>query len=383
MASLTTYSFGQIVQNFTAAAQATCKTLLDFSIGTVNLAYGESVAFVALWLQGLAMGILALTRAATSEGEDLDSWMADFDFDRLPGVQATGAAIYSRATTTLQAVIPVGAAFQDQDTGQTYTVTLDSTNAAYDADLGGYVMAPGTPTVIVPAEADESGSAGNLAAGANLQMNTPINGVDTVAYSSGFTNGIDAESDPDFRARFPLFLQGLASADNAAVKSAIANVQQGLTYLVVENLDHPGLGTDNGSFFVIVDDGSGAPPDSLLDLVMAAVQNVRAAGVRFQGAFGPAVVRPPIALNIRVKSGFQTGVVQQAVKAAGAAAVNATPLDNLVLFVSAIEQAALAVEGCAAVQPGQTTINSVADDFALTVLQRPVISTTDVTVGTY
>lgn len=382
MATLNTQSFNQIVQSFTSAAQAAATTLLEFTVGTVNLAIAESVAFVALWLQGLILSILALTRAATSSGSDLDSWMADFNFPRLPGVQSSGTVVYSRVVDTAQAVIPIGATFQTQDGSETYTVTLDTTNPNYSASLGGYLLAADTASVTVPAQADDSGLAGNLNSSTQLQMTAAVPGVDTVVWGSGFANGVDVETDANYRARFPMYLASLASADTAAIEDAIINVQQGLVYEIVENKDHPGLGTDNGSFFVVIDDGSGSPSDALLQRVGDAIMAVRACGVRCQGAYAPSLVTPPIVLNYRVATGFTSGSVSQNVLVAIVNAVNATPLGAGTLFVSDIEKAALAVPGVEAVQPG-TTINGVNADYTLTTLQRPRIAVDNVTVGTY
>src|SRR5579875_264527 len=108
MASISSLSFQQIVQNFTAAAQAAAKVLLDFTVGSIDLALAEATAAVALWLQALALQVLGLTRAATSNGSDLDSWMADWNFTRLPAVAATGSVTFSRANTAIAATIPLG-----------------------------------------------------------------------------------------------------------------------------------------------------------------------------------------------------------------------------------------------------------------------------------
>lgn len=383
MATLTTYSFKQIVQNFTAAAQAACAQLLDFSVGSINLALGQAGAAVALWLQALALQVLALTRAATSQGSDLDSWFADFFFFRLPAVAATGQVTFARAATTQVATIPVGTIVQTGDGTEQFAVAGDPAQPAYNAGLNAYVIPIGTGSILATVQATTLGSGGNVQAGTVTQLTGAISGVDSVTNGAPFTNGLDAETDAAFRARFPLFLAGLASADLAAIQSAIASVQQGLQYVIVENFDYPGTAVDNGSMFVVVDDGSGAPPSTLLALIGNAINAVRAATVRFQGAFAPTLVVPAVVLNIRVASGFMAGAVEAAVLAAVVAAVNTTPLNAMTLFISAIEQAALSVAGCAAVQPGATTINAAAADLTLTKVQRPRIGGANVTVGTY
>src|SRR5579884_463958 len=89
------------LRQFVSAAQAVASAAgiaLDASIGSLTLAFGQAVQGAFLWLQSFAIQILALTRASTSFGTDLDSWMADWFFTRLPAVAATGNATFSRFT---------------------------------------------------------------------------------------------------------------------------------------------------------------------------------------------------------------------------------------------------------------------------------------------
>src|SRR6185312_11367836 len=161
------------------------------------------------------------------------------------------------------------------------------------------------PNGVAPAQYD--GTVGNLPADTPMQMvsATPF---DSVALASGLTNGMAPESDAAFRARFPLYLAGLQKADEDAIESAIAGVQQGIKYIVVENKDYPGLGTDNGNFFVIVDDGSGDPPASLLTAVANAIDAVRGFTIRFQ-VEPPSILTAAINMTINVAPGFVPGVV--------------------------------------------------------------------------
>src|ERR1700750_2693829 len=111
-----TYSFTQVVQNFATAVQGAAKKLLDFSTGSTLLAIGQAMAAVSLWLQGMILSLLAVTRAATSSGADLDSWFSDFGFTRLAANAASGQVTFSRFTPTAQALIPVSATAAVQST---------------------------------------------------------------------------------------------------------------------------------------------------------------------------------------------------------------------------------------------------------------------------
>lgn len=371
------------IRQFIAAVQAAANAVVDSSVGSITLAFAQAVASVALWLQAFIAQVLLLTRAATSTGTDLDSFYADFDFARLPAVAAATTETFSRATPTLQAVVPVGQIVSTGPGGLQYAVTLDATNAAYNATLNGYVLPPSTASVTVPIQAVLAGNAnGNVLANTISSFVTPIPGIDSCTNASAVTNGLDAESDTAYRARFPIYLASLATADADAIDNAIQNVQQGIRWMKIENYDYPGVAADNGNFFVVIDDGTGTPPDSLVTLVQTAINLIRGFTIRFT-VNKPTVVVPAIVLNIRVAAGYSAVPVKAAAQTAIVNAVNAVPLDALTLFISEIEAAALSVPGVQAVQPGATTIATVAADYTLTKVQIPRITSTNVTVGTY
>ena len=90
MANLSTLAFTDIVRGTVAAIQAGATKLLKFTPGAVLLAIVEAIAGVVLWLQGLIVYVLTITRFATSVGADADSWGADFGFTREAAVAASG-----------------------------------------------------------------------------------------------------------------------------------------------------------------------------------------------------------------------------------------------------------------------------------------------------
>lgn len=108
MISLNIKSFSELVREQVTAIQARALKLVDFSVGSILRSLAESNAGVAMWLQQLIVKLLVTTRAATCSGEELDSWMADFSFSRLPAVQASGQVTFRRFTATSQALIPLG-----------------------------------------------------------------------------------------------------------------------------------------------------------------------------------------------------------------------------------------------------------------------------------
>ena len=326
MATLNTQDFPTLVENMAAAAQGAAQQVLDFTIGSILRAVVEAVAGVALFLQSLVLQVLTLTRASTSQGPDLDSWMADYGVTRLPAVAATGTVTFSRFTPTLQAVVPIGAQVITTDGSETFAVTLDTTNAAYSASLGGYVLAANVASVSVPVAASVAGSGGNVVAGAISLIGTAIPGVDTVTNAAAFTNGLDAESDAALRLRFVAYMASLSKATKGAVGYALMSLQQGLEYTITENADYNGT-TDMGFFYVVLDDGSGHPSASLLASGVGAIDAVRPIGSRF-AVFAPVVTTANVALTITTATGYDHPTAVGLVGTALVNYINALPLGS-------------------------------------------------------
>lgn len=285
------------VRQFVAAVQAAATAEVDASEGSITLALGQAATGAFLWLQALIANLLLLTRAATSKGVDLDSWMADYFFTRLPAVPAVGQVTFSRLTPTLQAVVPIGQGVSTGPGGIQYIVTADPTNGAYSAALNGYVLAPSVASVTVPIQAVSAGSAGNVLANTITSFVAPISGVDAVTNAAALTTGLDAESDPAFIVRFALYILGLRRGTVSAIEGAVISTRQGLTCIVLENKDTDCVTADNGFVTVIVDDGTGTPSATTINNASLAVDAVRAAGIRF-GVIGSTIQANTIVLTL-------------------------------------------------------------------------------------
>lgn len=290
MADPTTKTFPQLVQGIAAAVQSRASGLVDFTVGAIVRAVSEATAGVVLWLQALILHVLSMTRLSTSEGADADSWVADFggpfgdgvvaSFARLPAAAAVGEVTFLRLSTSGQAVVPVGSQVQTADGTQSFVVDTDITNAAYDPGLTGYVLAPGEATVEVPVYAVTSGALGNVLAGTVTVITSPIPGVDKVSNDEDFVGGANAEGDASMRVRFRGYIQSLREATVAAILFHAMSVQAGLSLIMVENKTLAGQ-TKRGFVYLVVDDGTGTPPQSLIDAVSENVEAHRAAGVEF------------------------------------------------------------------------------------------------------
>ncbi len=314
--TISTQDFPTIVRNSVTAVQGAARGLVDLTIGSILRAVLEANATVILWLQGLILQLLATTRAATSNGPDLDSFMLDFGVVRLAAVAASGQVTFARFTSTLQAVVPVGATILTADGTQSYTVNLDTTNVNYSATLGGYVLAPGVASIAVTVTAVTAGIAANAVIGQISLINQPIPGVDTVTNAAAFTNGVDPETDPALRTRFIAYITSLSKATKTSIGYVISSLKQGVTYSLTENVNYAGA-AQPGSFYAVVDDGSGTPPGSFLTSAANAIETTRPFTVTY-AVFGPVLITANVAMTIVTAVGYDhaatTVLVANAIK---------------------------------------------------------------------
>jgi uncharacterized phage protein gp47/JayE len=289
--------FSRLLQDMTAALQGSASTLIDVSAGSVLRAIFEANASVALWLQWLILQTLQMTRAATSVGANLDTWMNDFGLTRLPAIAAQGQITFSRFANTVTASVPAGAVVKTADGSQSFTVTADPTQSTWQASSNAYILPAGVGQITVPAACLTTGAGGNVVANAITVIASSLPGVDLVTNANAFGGGADAETDVAFRARFRNYLSSLSQATLLAVQSAVAGVQQNLNIFIQENTAPNGAASP-GCFVITIDDGSGSPPATLLSAVANAVEAVRPIGTTF-------AVLPPQVLTVNVQLALQ------------------------------------------------------------------------------
>ncbi len=312
---LSLQNFSTLVEGMAASVQGAAAALLDLTVGSVIRAILEANASVALWIQWLIVQLLATTRLATSNGPDCDSFGADFGFMRLPAIAAVGQVTFARFTPSVSAFIPVGTNVSVTSNTASFMVTADPANAAYSAASGGYNLASGVDSCSVPIVANAVGISGNVEPDAISLISSALAGIDTVVNAVALSGGLDAESDVAFRARFGNYLASLSKATDIAIGAAIAAIQQGLSYVISENINQAGV-SQPGHFVVTLDDGSGAPSENLLNVVRAAIDAVRPIGSGF-AVQGPVTMAANVSLNITTA----TGVSHQTVIALVAGAI--------------------------------------------------------------
>ena len=350
MASLNIKDFTTLVRDQVTAIQARAAGLVDFTIGSLLRACAESNASILQWLQQLIVTLLVTTRASTSSGADLDSWMADFGFYRLSASFSTGSVTYSRFTPAVSALIPIGAIVGSTDGSQQYTVTIDTTNPLYNAGLAGYLIPAGTATATVPVVASTAGAAGNALIGTVTVIVGSISGIDTVTNGAVFAGGVDQEEDAPFRARFVLWVQSLSKGTKAAIEYALSSMQQGVSYTLTENQDYSG-NLLYGYFYAVVDDGSGSPPGSFLVTAGAAIESARAFATRY-GVFGPVLVSANVSMTITTDSTVVHSVVVSQVVSAIQVYISSLALGQILPYT----QLAAVVYG---VTPAITNVSAV------------------------
>ena len=282
-----------------ADATVNLQKTLNFEIGSVNLAKVESVSGIALWLQGLIVKMLAISRLSTSNGADVDSFVADYGLSRLPSTASSGYVTFSRFDSSMQAIINIGQPVSSSTAGIVFNVIADSTNPHYSDSSKAYIIPTGLASESIAVQCSVSGAQGNLATGTINTISNPILYVDHVTNANPFTNGTDSETDTELKHRFILYINSLSKATLTAVKAALSSLQDNITYNIVENKNY-NTGVDKpGYFYVVLDDGSGNPPDSLIASARNIVDATRGLTILFE-IFKPILSTANIVADITI-----------------------------------------------------------------------------------
>lgn len=356
--------FSSLVNGAVAAIQGKATALIDLAVGSVTLAVVEAAGSVAMWLQYVALVILASTRLSTSTGGDVDTWIGDFGLTRLPAGAASGPETFGRYTSNTGITVPVGATVRKGDATSDYTLVADTTNAAFSqalfAGLGGYTLPAGAAELTATVVCTVPGSGGNAIAGGVTLIGTSIAGLDYVTNATAFTNGFDAETDAAFKSRFALFIGSLSRGTLVAVEAAVDGVQQGLTFFVDVNRDEAARWRP-GFFTVIVDDGSGHPPSALLSAVYTAVNGIKECCELF-AVLPPTVVPATVSMALTVGPGATKAVVVTKVIAALSAYVDSLPISAVLPF-SKLAALAYAVDPVNVTNVSSVTLNGSTADL--------------------
>jgi len=306
-----TLSYADLLSNLIAVWAANTGAQPQLNSGDPLLAIFQAFATEGVFLENMATQLAALTRAQTSQGANLDTWMAQFQFTRLPAEPATGSVLLSANSAHNTPVnIPLGTVIQTAGGSIQYQLIADTTQSAYDATTQMYVLPSGTTSITATAQALVAGTSYDVQANQLVQFATPVSGIDNVTNPAAIVNGVNAESDTAFRARFLLYLLGLREAVLPAVESAIEASYTGIQYVIVNNQDTNGNPV-YGYFYVTI-----WPYTSEIQaLVYNAIAQTAALGIQFN-VYSATEVTVTVSVNIEVVPGQDSATVQSAVQGA-------------------------------------------------------------------
>lgn len=203
----------------------------------------------------LLLDLFSIDRAV---GEDLDERAKDIQpgtVTRRLAVAANGNVVFSRTGTAGTVNVPAGTKVKTSD-GKVFTTT----GVATITPLSPEQIPPhgiGRDSNPVGAVADVPGAAGNVASNTVIKFDAKPAGVDEVTNPDPFQNGLDKESDDEFRARLKRFIASLPRSTVEAIETGILGLTDpvsGSTVLFIKVVEDF---LNRGDFTVYIDDGTG------------------------------------------------------------------------------------------------------------------------------
>lgn len=337
----------------------------QFPVGSVSLAIVESNAGVALWMQGIATQVLALSRASSSTGADLDSWMAQFGFARNGASAASGLVNLSRFVGVSAVYIHAGDIVQTSVGRIQFEVYANVSDPNWVPSQNAYLLNAGDLLISVPVIALVAGSSGNVIANA-IDQAASFLPVDTIANPSAFTNGEDAETDASYRARFITWINSRSLGTLLAYQSAITDGTPTVISNIGENKNFSGA-TQLGFNSVIIDDGSGAPPASLITLISNKINTVRALGIQY-GVYAVVVLNANITCDLSINPLARSSEVIEAVETAISNYMKTLQIGQTLIFTKLYQVIYDASNEI--IEASNLLINSVGADLVPTFKQR-------------
>ncbi len=288
-------SANEIYANLKASFLASQNKLSEIDEPGVLYAIFQAAAEELASLYSLLDSTIDRAYLDTATGQDLDKIGALVGCTRKAGTKATGTLRFSRSTPAdRDYLIPAGTRartpLQPDKTYLSFQTTQDA------------VLTAGSTYVDVPAESVDVGAKYNVASDKIIILETKVSGVTAVTNPSAFSGGTDPESDEDYRARIPLYLQSLKRATADALKSAALSVS-GVADAIVEDGATPGTVT-----ITVV--GSTGPVDSAtLTAVEQAIDEYKGAGI-IPTVQSATTVSVSSTFDLYVLSGYDSATVQ-------------------------------------------------------------------------
>lgn len=260
----------------------------------------------------------------TAEAALLERWASIWGISRIPGVVATGSAVFSLAAGATSATLPDGARLQRGD-GVLYVVPTGGVIAGVSASFA--------------IQAVDAGSVGNISAATNLTLLSPVTDLSSIAVASSVSGGADIESDDSMRARLLGRIQQPPHGGNRYDYERWALEVAGVTRAWVYPLEG-GANAVKVRFVRDNDAGSIIPDAGEVATVQAYIDTLR-----------PVTAAVTVAAPVAVPLDFTIGVapntadVKTAVTAELASLINAEAVPGGTLYLSRIRAAISAAVG--------------------------------------
>ena len=286
-------SFDQILEDWVAWTVANASQITDMSPGSVIRSFceGGSLAMEEIYVATY----LGFRRYLDNIQETV------FDFERKAGTKATANVIFSRPGTTGDVTIPIG------------TRVKTASGLRFILSATAYILNGNTESDPAEVEAEEVGTAYNVASATITIMEDTVTGVESVTNSNAATGGVDVESDLSFKNRFQAYIEGLGRSNVAGLSAGALSVEGITSVSVVENF--PPVSNVNVDLYI--DDGStgGVSTAKVTETQEVIVGDgtesnpgYRAAGVNVL-VQKPAVQTQNVAVTVTVISGVDTDQV--------------------------------------------------------------------------
>lgn len=273
----------------------------------------------------------------TAEGADLERRLADYGLTREAARAATGFLRVSNLSSQAFSVSPGTVYRTEADAAgnvKRYSVlpNPDTASGVYNSDAGYQAL--------VKVQALESGTAGNTAANTIVELESTDPLQESITNEAPLVDGRGAESDPELRDRFKVFLASLTRGTRAALVAGILSYTDAAGAQPVRSVglvEWGGQTLLSGSSSAIalrvyIEDGTGFAGAGLVAAIQSLVDgdDSEGSGLRAAGIPTEVVSSSPHPINvdvsITVEAGASTTTVQTAVESAIRAHIGRLPI---------------------------------------------------------
>lgn len=237
--------FKSIVAAMINYSKATQDTLTDFHVGSVVRTLFEAPAIeIDEFYQEVFFGLLDAIPVAVYQA---------FSFTRLPAACASGLVRFTLSgERETDVTIPAGTVVTDSDDDYAYTTEEDAVITAGGTYVDVRVISSGT------------GPAYNKLAGAVDQLESTVDGIESVLSVTDMTGGRDEESDEDMKNRFTEYVIALSRSTVKAVQYAAKQAVVTQSGVVTEYVTQAGLIESPGHVDVYIYGSGGEPSEALI-----------------------------------------------------------------------------------------------------------------------